>query len=103
MKPAKLTAIPDNPPQIVLERPGSDIVLTEPQKVPLVVRAYDDFGLADISLLTQKGDSGGFVGAPLKTLEEPSRSESILASLDLAPYQLKAGEHVRYRVQARDR
>ncbi len=103
MKEGKLTAIPDMPPQVVLERPGADLVLSEPRKVPLVVHAYDDFGLADVSLAVQKGDSGGFTGAPIKIYDDPVRSESILAALDLAPHQLKAGELVRYRVQARDR
>jgi hypothetical protein len=103
MKEFKLTALPDNPPQVTIDRPGSDMVLTAPQRVPLLVQAYDDYGLADVSLAVQKGDSGGFVGAPLKTITGPVRHESIVSALDLEPYQLKAGEHVRYRVQARDR
>jgi hypothetical protein len=103
MKESKLTAIPDNPPQVILERPGADLVVSEPQKIPLVIRAYDDFGLSDVALAVQKGDSGGFVGSPVKVFEDPVRSESILAALDLKTHALKPGEFVRYRVQARDR
>lgn len=103
MKEGKLTAIPDNPPQVILERPGSDLVISEPQKIPIVIRAYDDFGLSDVALAIQTGDSGGFVGSPVKVFDDPVRSESILSSLDLKPYLQKPGESVRYRVQARDR
>ena len=35
MKEGKIIAIPDNPPQVVLERPGTDITLNEPAKVSL--------------------------------------------------------------------
>ncbi len=103
MKPGKVVAIPDNPPQVVLERPGSDLVLSTPAKVPLSISAYDDFGLADIVVSVQRGDSGGFVGRPVKRYERPRRSETMLASLDLPAMDLKPGDHVRYRVEARDR
>jgi hypothetical protein len=99
----RLTAIVDNPPHVEVERPGVDLVLSQPQKVPLVVRADDDFGLSDISLAVQKGDSGGFVGAPISAYDEPVREDSVVAALDLELHQLKRGEFVRYRVQARDR
>jgi hypothetical protein len=103
MKEGKFVAIPDNPPQVVLERPGTDLVLSEPSKVPLVVAAYDDFGLADISLAVQRGDSGDFLRQPVKQYVKPQRSDSVVAALDLAAMKLKAGEYVRYRVEARDR
>ncbi len=103
MKPGKATAIPDNPPQVVLERPGSDLVLSTPAKVPLSIAAFDDFGLADIVVAVQKGDSGGFIGRPVKHYDKPQRSENVLATLDLPSMDLKPGEHIRYRVEARDR
>ena len=55
MKPGKVVAIPDNPPQVVLERPGSDLVLSAPATVPLSISAYDDFGLADIVVSVNAG------------------------------------------------
>jgi hypothetical protein len=103
MKEGKYQAIPDRPPQVVLQRPGSDLSVSEPGKVPLVVAAYDDFGLADVTLLVKKGDQGGFSGQPLKQYAVPARSDVVQSALDLAPFQLKPGEHIRYAVQARDR
>ena len=70
--PAKAVAIPDNPPQVVLERPGADLVLSEPGKVPLAIAAFDDFGLADVVVAVQKGDSGGFIGRPVRRYETPA-------------------------------
>jgi hypothetical protein len=103
MQEARLTAIPDNPPQVALEKPGADIVLSQPQRVTLVVHASDDFGLSDVSWTAQKGDSGGFVGSPLIEYEDAVRSDTVVAALDLEPHQLKQGDFVRYRIQARDR
>ena len=103
MKAAKVVAIPDNPPQVVLERPGSDLVLSTPVNVPLSIAAYDDFGLADLVITVQRGDSGGFVGRPVKHFDRPKKSENTLTSLDIPGMDLKPGEHIRYRVEARDR
>jgi hypothetical protein len=103
MKEPKYQAVPDRPPQVELQRPGTDLNLSEPGKVPLVITAYDDFGLADVTLLVKKGDQGGFSGQPLKQYAEPARSDLVVSTLDLAPFELKPGEHIRYAVQARDR
>jgi hypothetical protein len=103
MKEAKVTALPDNPPQIVVERPATDLVLSEPKKVPIVLSAYDDFGLADVAIATQRGDSGGFVGRPIKRYTQTTKSDGLVASLDLPALGLKMNEHIRYRIEVRDR
>jgi hypothetical protein len=103
MKEGKLTAIPDRPPQIVLERPTGEMTLSAPQKVPLVVSAFDDFALDDITLLVRKGDTGSFRGTPVKKYSGIVRNDAAIFPLDLEPYALKPGEHIRYCVQARDR
>lgn len=103
MRQAKVTAIPDNPPQVVLERPGTDLVLSEPAKVPLVIAASDDFGLADVVVSAQIGDSGGFIGRPVRKYDIPKRSDNLVATLDLPALGVTVGQHVRYRIEARDR
>ena len=55
MKEARITSVPDNPPQIMIERPGIDLVLSEPVKVPIVIAAFDDFGLGELVLSMQRG------------------------------------------------
>jgi hypothetical protein len=102
MKEGRFEAIPDRPPQVVLERPGSDLVLGEPARVPLIVSASDDFGLQDVSLLVRQ-ENGGIVGRPLRRYERPVRSDTVLGTLDLPALGLKPGGELRYRVEARDR
>jgi hypothetical protein len=103
MKEARFVSIPDNPPQIILERPGTDLVLSAPSRVPLVLSAYDDFGLADISLVVQRGDKGVPETQVLKHYDKPQRSDNLVAAFDLAAMQVKLGEFVRYHAEARDR
>jgi hypothetical protein len=121
MKEAKFISIPDTPPQIVLERPGSDLTLSQPTKVPLVIAAYDDFGLADVQLSIQRGDTtpplppggeGRGEGAErsqisqlltVKKYDQPTRTDTLITTLDLPSMDLKPGDTVRYRAVARDR
>ena len=103
MKEAAFVAVPDLPPQIVLERPASDLVLSEPSKVPLVMAAFDDFGLAEVSLAIQRGYGASFVNQPIKRYAKPQTSDTIVTALDLPALQVKPGETLRYRVEARDR
>lgn len=102
MKEARLTAIPDNPPQIVLERPTTDLVFSVPQKVPLVLSAFDDFGLAKLVLSVQRG-TGGFEATPIKRYDKPVRNDNFVYTLDLPKMGLKLGDQIRYRVEAHDR
>jgi hypothetical protein len=71
--------------------------------VPLVISAYDDFALADVTLLVQKGDAGSFRGRKIKTFRGRVRGETLAHTLNLADFQLQAGEFIRFRVQCRDR
>jgi hypothetical protein len=103
MKEAKYVAVPDNPPQIVLERPGADLVLSTPGKVPLVLAAYDDFGLAELCLVLQRGDRAPWERQAVRRYDKPQRSDNLVTGLDLAGMGLKVGEFVRYRAEARDR
>jgi hypothetical protein len=102
MKEARLTAIPDNPPQIILERPTTDLTFSVPQKVPLVISAFDDFGLAKLVLSVQRG-TGGFEAIPIKRYKKPVRNDNAVYTLDLPQMGLKMGDQIRYRVEAHDR
>ncbi len=103
MKEARIVAVPDNPPQIMIERPGVDLVLSEPVKVPLTIATFDDFGLAELVLSTQKGENAGFQGRPVKTYSEVQRADTAIVTLDLVAEQLKAGDVLKYRAEVRDR
>lgn len=102
MHEARITSVPDNPPQIMIERPGVDLVLSEPVKVPIVIAAFDDFGLGELVLSVQRGDSG-FVGRPVKTYSTVTRADTALFMLDLPNEGLKNGDVMKYRAEIRDR
>ena len=102
MKEGKLTAIRDNPPQVAIERPGTDLLLSSPVKVPIYLSAFDDFGIDIILLSVQNGENNSFQGRPVKQYEIPQRSETMVLTLDLAEEKLKVGDTLRYRVEVRD-
>ncbi|MEX2117980.1 MAG: hypothetical protein WD847_00095 [Pirellulales bacterium] len=103
MKEARFAAIVDEPPQVTLERPAGEVVLSQPAKVPLVIAAYDDFALKDVTVLVERAGSGGFRGSPWKRYQEVVRGDTLVAPLDVARYDLEPGEQLRYRVEVRDR
>jgi hypothetical protein len=103
MKEARYLAVPDRPPQIILERPAIDVVLSQPTKVPLTMTAADDYGLLDLSLSAQREGDGHWDSRPIKRYERPVRSDNVVWPLDLEALGLKVGETLRYRVEARDR
>jgi hypothetical protein len=103
MKEAKFVAVPDLPPQIVLEQPGKDISLSEPGKVPLVIAAHDDFGLSELALYLQRGDNSPWARQELKRYAKPRRDENLVTSFDLRALRMEVGDSLRYRAEARDR
>jgi len=102
-KEAKYVALPDNAPQIVLERPTADIVRSDPGVVPLVLAAFDDYGLAGIDLLLRRGNQTDPERRPVRKYDAPQRSDNVAYGLDLAALNVQTGETVYYRLEARDR
>ncbi len=103
MKEGKFTAIPDRPPQIVLERPDGDLTLSAPQKVPLAASVYDDFALDEVRIAVQKSESESPGITTLKKYSGIVCSDTAVLSLDLEPFKLKPGDQIRYHLEARDR
>ena len=102
MTEGKVTAIPDNPPQVAIERPGTDLLLSEPVKVPVYISSYDDFGLDDVVISVQNNPEKGFQGRPVQKFEPPQRSDSSVVVLDLSEEDIKVGDTLKYRVEVRD-
>lgn len=103
MQEARITAVLDAPPQIMIERPGVDLVLSEPIKVPVVIAAFDDFGLGELVLSVQRPGASAFQGRPVKTYSSVLRADTTIVMLDLAQESLKAGDVLKYRAEIRDR
>lgn len=103
LREGKLIAIPDRPPQVIVERPVKDLVVSEPIKVPIYISAFDDFGLDDVVISVQKEKkSATFAGRPVKHYDEPPQSDNTVVLLDLAEEGLELNQTLRYRVEVRD-
>jgi hypothetical protein len=103
MREARYTAIIDTPPQVTAEQPGVDLVLSEVVNVPLVVAAYDDYALDEVSLVVQVKGKGQPQLVPIRKYETPPRSDTVLSSLELTAMDLQQGDVMTYYVAARDR
>jgi len=103
MQEAKFLAIPDGPPQVAVEQPRADTTVSKPVKVPVVAAVYDDFALAKVALMVQPKGQGEPWPLPIKQYDPPPRSDTALASLDLAALGLEQGHHVVCWVTATDR
>jgi len=103
MQEAKYLAIPDGPPQVAVEQPRTDTTVSKPVKVPVVAAVYDDFALAKVGLMVQPKGEGEPRPLPIKEYDAPPRSDTALASLDLAALGLEEGHHVVCWVTATDR
>ena len=102
MAEAKIVAIPDNPPQVIIERPRQTLVLTQPRPVPVFITSFDDFGVKEVVLSVKTADQDAFVGEPIVTLSPPLQNDRREVTLDLADRGLKTGDTLTYRVEVRD-
>jgi hypothetical protein len=102
MKELKYAALPDRPPQVLLERQSTEMVLSKPAAVPLAVKAFDDYGLAEINVLVRDGENAPYRSRTLERLATPKRDVSLVAPLTEAA-ALKQGGVLRYLAEAKDR
>jgi hypothetical protein len=102
MKEVPFVALSDEPPQVAVERPAHDIVVSQAIKAPLVVTVYDDFALSEVTL-DIRGPQGGQPQRRLKLYDAPPRTDTIVATIDLASMSLQVGEEVAGFVTAKDR
>ncbi len=97
----RITALPDEPPLVALTSPAGDQTVTLPARVSFTVRAGDDHGLAEVSLVTRRGESGDF--AVVRTFPGEGRPEKVVTHvLELPAGALAGGEVLTVRAEARD-
>ena len=97
-----ITAIPDEPPEIVIKEPGRDIKATKLEEVRVVVEAIDDYGVENMTLKYSIG-SGEPQELEAETVEVKTKKiisgayVFYLEELDVEP-----GELISYYAQATD-
>ena len=102
MTELRYSAVKDLPPQIVLQQPDAERTLSQPQAIPMTVAAYDDYGLADLTLFFRTDESKPYQSRIIHHFDKPERTRTVVAPLDEVK-KLEPGETLHYYVQASDR
>ncbi|MSU32070.1 MAG: hypothetical protein EXS25_05310 [Pedosphaera sp.] len=97
----RIRALPDQPPKVDITEPGEDIRAEPTEKVPLTVKATDDFGIASLRIIYHKLDESN------TTLEVRDRhvkdGETLAAAvLRLEGMKLRPFDVLAYYAEARD-
>ena len=105
---SKYEAIFDQPPIAIVERPGSDLILSKAERIPITIAVRDDYGLLELWIATQREGERKFsrtVRVKDFATPNPLKVDALVAMLDLTPsgFNLKPGDTLRYRAEVRDR
>jgi hypothetical protein len=102
----------DQPPAFVQVLPGVNTTLTKPQPLPLSITVMDDYSLEDVSMIIQRGVGASLLETRvgngeerhvLQQFEQPETTPRPLITYLKQSSQLRAGEEIRYAIEARDR
>ena len=97
-----ITAIPDEPPEIVIKEPGRDIKATKLEEVRVLAEATDDYGVENMKLMYSIG-SGEAQELPVEAVEV--KAEKIISNayvFYLEELDVEPGELISYYAQATD-
>ncbi|MCE2394671.1 hypothetical protein J4G02_08810 [Candidatus Poribacteria bacterium] len=97
-----ITAIPDEPPEIVIKEPGRDVKATKLEEVRVLSEATDDYGVENMMLMYSIG-SGEAQELPVETVEV--KAEKIISGayvFYLEELDVEPGELISYYAQATD-
>ena len=97
-----ITAIPDEPPEIVIKEPGRDIKATKLEEVKILAEATDDYGVENMTLMYSigSGEARELKAETVEVIENKIISGAYvfyLEELDVEP-----GELISYYAQATD-
>ena len=97
-----ITAIPDEPPEIVIKEPGRDIKATKLEEVRVLAEATDDYGVENMTLMYSigSGEARELEAETVEVIENKIISGAYvfyLEELDVEP-----GELISYYAQATD-
>ncbi len=97
-----VTALPDEPPEIVIKEPGRDIKATKLEEVRVLAEATDDYGVENMTLKYSIG-SGEPQELPVEAVEV--KAEKIISGayvFYLEELDVEPGELISYYAQATD-
>ncbi|MAE59911.1 MAG: hypothetical protein CMJ49_00990 [Planctomycetaceae bacterium] len=104
MEPVVVLATTDQPPTVLIEKPGKDLLLDEPTVVPVMARAFDDYGVKLVAVEFGSSAEQFDEEVPIAegTFDEPRLSRALLTAVDAKERGLEAGQGLYWRLVARD-
>ena len=102
--PFELVVVPDQPPSVALPVPGADADLPANFRLPLVLEASDDHGVAWVELRAVRVGRDGARHDPVVDRMDTDRRRRVILRpmLDLADWGLRPGEEVLLSARAGD-
>ncbi len=99
----KIEIIPDGKPYVTIVNPGMNSFAIPTAVIPIIIEAYDDLGVQDVSIIRSHNDSDDYT----KLLSDPNeRGENaqirVVEMFDLADLGLKPGDVIEYYAVATD-
>ncbi len=98
----RMTALPDAPPVLVVQRPTGDTDLPAGQQVPLEILAQDDLGLAHLSLQYKKDADAPWQVKPLAEFAARPREAAVRTAWDASSLGLLPGQTATFRFELVD-
>lgn len=102
--PLEIDVMPDSAPTVELIQPATDTLVAAVDKILLQITASDDHGLSDIELTATRRVARGKNEAPVavKLASQQGTVWNGTPTVDLAPFELQAGDALRLQVVATD-
>ncbi len=97
----KIEIIPDGEPYVTIVNPGMNSFAIPTATIPIIIEAYDDLGVKDVSIVRSLNDSDD----SRKVLSDPNRGDvfvRVAELFDLSDLGLKPGDTIDYYAIATD-
>jgi len=102
--PLEIDVIPDSVPTVEMVQPATDTLVAAVDKIQLQITASDDHGLSVVELIATRRTARGKSEAPIlgKLATQQGTVWNGAPVIDLAPFELQAGDALRLQVAATD-
>ncbi|QNN23119.1 DUF4175 domain-containing protein [Planctomycetales bacterium ZRK34] len=102
-QPIPIKAVADAAPSVVIERPARDVVLPKADPMPIIARAFDDYGIAKLGIQVSARKDDFYTVRWLGSYDQPLTMRLLTTGLDPAAEKLRPGTAVFYRMVVEDR
>lgn len=98
----QVIAQPDNAPYVTVTSPGKNVAVSPGQKIVILAKAQDDFGVRDMEFFLQRGEKDGYKPIQKWTYGPQKKTVNEAATIDLATLKSAPGDVLLYYWRAGD-